>query len=118
MTKGVVTRQYRAPELFLQYGSSYSSAIDLWSVGCILAEFYLKDVLFRANSTEEYLKSLLEILGMPSESQQAGIKRTNYLKYLREREARIPRKTWKELVPNAPDDAYDLLSKLLTYDPN
>ena len=37
---------------------------------------------------------------------------------MREREARIPRKTWKELVPNAPDDAHDLLSKLLTYDPN
>ena len=37
---------------------------------------------------------------------------------MREREARITRKTWKELVPNAPDDALDLLSKLLTYDPN
>jgi mitogen-activated protein kinase 1/3 len=68
LTKGVATRQYRAPELFLCYNANYSAAVDLWSVGCILAEFYLKDVFMNAKSTEGYLKSLLEILGMPSAS--------------------------------------------------
>lgn len=45
------------------------------------------------------------------------MKRTNYLEYMREREHRIRRKTWNELIPNAPEEAVDLLSKLLTYDP-
>lgn len=118
LTKGVVTRQYRPPELFLHYGANYSCAVDLWSVGCILAEFYKKDVFIRARSTEEYLKSMLEILGMPLPKIQEDIKRTNYLKYMRDREDRIAHKTWKELLPNAPEEALDLLSKLLTYDPN
>ena len=37
MTKHVVTRQYRAPEVILCSGN-YSQSIDVWSVGCILAE--------------------------------------------------------------------------------
>jgi serine/threonine protein kinase len=37
MTRHVVTRQYRAPEVILCSGN-YSQAIDVWSVGCILAE--------------------------------------------------------------------------------
>jgi mitogen-activated protein kinase 1/3 len=39
MTKHVVTRQYRAPEVILCSGN-YSQAIDVWSVGCILAELF------------------------------------------------------------------------------
>lgn len=47
LTNYVVTRWFRAPELLLKYQTkSYTSQIDMWSVGCILAELYLKKVLF------------------------------------------------------------------------
>ncbi len=47
MTKHVVTRQYRAPEVILCSGN-YSQAIDVWSMGCILAELLeLLKVAFR-----------------------------------------------------------------------
>ena len=38
LTKYVTTRYYRAPELYLNYKSNYTAAIDMWSVGCIFAE--------------------------------------------------------------------------------
>lgn len=37
MTEYVATRWYRAPEVMLSF-QEYSKAIDVWSVGCILAE--------------------------------------------------------------------------------
>lgn len=47
MTDYVVTRWFRAPELLMKYGiNNYSSKIDLWSAGCVLAEIYLKTAVF------------------------------------------------------------------------
>lgn len=48
-TDKVVTLWYRAPELLLGIGS-YSAAIDMWSVGCILVEMLNREPLFRAES--------------------------------------------------------------------
>ena len=45
MTEYVVTRWYRAPELLLAC-SDYTSAIDVWSVGCIFAELLARKALF------------------------------------------------------------------------
>ena len=44
-TQYVVTRWYRAPEVILGY-TEYSQAIDLWSVGCILAEMFGRRPIF------------------------------------------------------------------------
>lgn len=68
LTKYVTTRFYRAPELYLCYSQNYSSAVDMWSVGCILAEFFNKTFLINANSSNEYLESLLKILGPPPQA--------------------------------------------------
>ena len=45
LTKHVATRYYRAPELFLNYSSNYTAAVDMWAVGCTIAELFLKDIL-------------------------------------------------------------------------
>lgn len=45
MTEYVVTRWYRAPELLLSC-DHYTAAIDVWSVGCILAELLGRRPLF------------------------------------------------------------------------
>jgi serine/threonine protein kinase len=46
MTEYVVTRWYRCPELLLAPNQPYSSAIDMWSIGCIMAEMYRRAPLF------------------------------------------------------------------------
>ena len=50
MTEYVVTRWYRCPELLLSPNRPYDEAIDLWSIGCILAELLRRKPLFPGKS--------------------------------------------------------------------
>ena len=58
----------------------------MWSVGCIIAELYNKDIFVQAGTSNDYLKSLLKILGPPNEKIKNSIKKNNFLKYLIEHE--------------------------------
>ena len=51
LTKYVTTRYYRAPELYLSYEENYSTGIDMWSFGCIMAELFNKKVFLKAHET-------------------------------------------------------------------
>lgn len=55
------SRSYRAPEVIL--GLSYDYKIDIWSVGCILAELFTGNVLFQNDSIQSYLAKILSICG-------------------------------------------------------
>ena len=115
----MTTRYYRAPELYLNFESNYTAAVDMWSLGCIIAEFFNKTVFVKAGTTEEYLEFLISFLGMPSQEIQANeIRNKNFLKYMQKRDPHIKRKTLKELIPTAPPQALDLISKLLSFEPS
>lgn len=57
---------YRAPELLLRR-CRYSQEIDLWSVGCILAELATNTVLFEGESEIEQLLKILSLTGSYSD---------------------------------------------------
>ena len=64
----VVTRYYRSPELILNaYKSHEMAAIDIWSVGCILASLLLRYPLFRGDTALKVLFSIHQIIGIPIE---------------------------------------------------
>ena len=65
MTEYVVTRWYRAPELLLSC-DHYSAAIDVWSVGCILAELLRRKPYFPGKNYMDQLTIIIMQLGMPS----------------------------------------------------
>jgi len=52
LTDYIATRWYRAPEVMLSW-KSYSTAIDVWSVGCILGEMLIRAPLFQGQEQEE-----------------------------------------------------------------
>ena len=67
MTPGVITRWYRAPEVL--YGTRfYGKAVDVWALGCILAELYLRTPLFRGESDIMQLSKIFGIRGTPNVS--------------------------------------------------
>jgi serine/threonine protein kinase len=66
LTDHVTTRYYRAPESYLNYKSSYDSSLDMWSLGCIIAELYAKRVFINADSDSNYIACLVQLIGMPS----------------------------------------------------
>jgi len=67
MTQLVVTLWYRAPEILLG-ATTYSTAVDMWSVGCIFAELLLKEPLFQAHGELELLSMIFKLLGPPTKN--------------------------------------------------
>ena len=59
----IQSRHYRAPEIVL--GLPYSCAIDMWSVGCMTAEFFLGYPLFGVSCEYNLISRMVEMLGMP-----------------------------------------------------
>lgn len=59
----IQSRFYRSPEVIL--GMSYNMAIDMWSLGCILAELYTGYPLFPGENEQEQLTCIMEIQGVP-----------------------------------------------------
>ncbi|KAJ8261895.1 hypothetical protein GJAV_G00159680 [Gymnothorax javanicus] len=59
----IQSRFYRSPEVIL--GHPYSMAIDMWSLGCILAELYTGYPLFPGESEVEQVACIMELLGLP-----------------------------------------------------
>ncbi|NXF31832.1 CLK1 kinase, partial [Nyctibius bracteatus] len=57
----VSTRQYRAPEVILALG--WSQPCDVWSIGCILMEYYLGSTLFLPHNSKEHLAMMERLLG-------------------------------------------------------
>lgn len=72
-TKEVLTLWYRAPELMLGL-NHYSTGIDIWSVGCILAELYLKRPLFPGDAEVDQLFRFFRVFGTPNETTLPGFK--------------------------------------------
>ncbi|XP_029767528.1 dual specificity tyrosine-phosphorylation-regulated kinase 4 [Terrapene carolina triunguis] len=59
----VQSRFYRSPEVIL--GHPYATPIDMWSLGCIMAELYTGYPLFPGENEVEQLACIMEILGLP-----------------------------------------------------
>ncbi|CRL00777.1 CLUMA_CG014031, isoform A [Clunio marinus] len=67
-TDYVSTRWYRAPEVLL-HSTKYSSAIDLWAVGCIASELYTFRPLFPGSSEVDQLFKVCSVLGTPEKDE-------------------------------------------------
>jgi dual specificity tyrosine-phosphorylation-regulated kinase 2/3/4 len=69
----IQSRFYRSPEVIL--GLSYGTAIDMWSLGCILAELYTGQPLFPGHDEKEQLMYQMQVLGVPTTAVLAKGKR-------------------------------------------
>ncbi len=119
----VVTLWYRAPELLLNI-DKYSTAIDMWSCGCILAELFLCEPLFQGRDEIDQLHKIFKIMGTPEEKNWKGwlhlpnAKRINFgnTKYNEILREKFPKFSYEDDFVLT-DKGYDLLKKLLIYDP-
>jgi nemo like kinase len=64
LTHEVVTQYYRAPEI-LMGSRHYTTAVDMWSVGCVLAELLSRHILFQANGPMQQLDLIVDLIGIP-----------------------------------------------------
>jgi len=115
LTEYVVTRWYRAPELLVE-NDTYDEGIDIWSVGCILAEFLGRKAIFPGRDYLQQLRLIIETLGPPSASDLSVIQNPQAVEYIK----RLPNRAavpFSTIYPNASAPAVDLLSKMLVFDP-
>ncbi|KAH7721323.1 glycogen synthase kinase-3 [Aphelenchoides avenae] len=107
-------RYYRAPELIFG-ATNYTTRIDVWSAGTVLAELLLGHPLFPGDSGVDQLVEIIKVLGTPSR-EEIQMMNPNY------REFRFPMirpHPWQRVFrPRTPVDAVDLVSRLLRYTPN
>ncbi|KAB5590774.1 Mitogen activated protein kinase [Ceratobasidium theobromae] len=115
MTEYVATRWYRAPEVMLTF-KEYTRAIDIWSVGCVLAEMLSGKPLFPGRDYHHQLSLILEVLGTPSLDDFYAINSARSREYIRALPFR-KKKNFAQLFPNANPLAVDLLEKCLTFNP-
>ncbi|KAK6355771.1 Mitogen-activated protein kinase [Orbilia javanica] len=116
MTEYVATRWYRAPEIMLSF-QSYTKAIDVWSVGCILAELLGGRPFFKGRDYVDQLNQILHYLGTPNEETLCRIGSPRAQEYVRNLPF-MPKIAFSRLFPNANPDALDLLDKMLAFDPS
>ncbi|KAJ0969127.1 hypothetical protein J5N97_022004 [Dioscorea zingiberensis] len=117
----VVTLWYRAPELLLGI-KEYSTAIDMWSLGCIMAELLAKEPLFSGKTELDQLDKIFRTLGTPNEKIWPGFAKLPGLKvnFVKQPYNRLREKfpaTCFSGRPTLSEAGFDLLNKLLTYDP-
>jgi serine/threonine protein kinase len=113
LTMEVITRWYRAPEILL--GSNvYTCAVDLWSIGCIVAEMANKRAFFTGLSEIDQLHHIFNVLGTPRPEDWQGL---TSLQYWRNSFPDWSPKSLERLVPSIGPLGASLLEELFVFDP-
>ncbi|KAK2648110.1 hypothetical protein Ddye_015599 [Dipteronia dyeriana] len=120
-TSLVVTLWYRAPELLLGM-KKYSTAVDMWSVGCIMAELLAKKPLFNGKTEVDQIDKIFKTLGTPTETIWPGF---SELPGAKAQFVKQPYNLLRKRFPAASftgspvlsELGFDLLNNLLSYDP-
>ncbi|XP_039002400.1 probable serine/threonine-protein kinase At1g09600 [Hibiscus syriacus] len=113
LTSRVVTLWYRAPELLLG-ATDYGVGVDLWSVGCIVAELYAGKPIMPGRTEVEQMHKIFKLCGSPSEEywRKTKLPHATSFKPQKPSKSRIAA-TFKNFAPSA----LSLVEKLLSMEP-
>lgn len=110
----ICSRYYRAPELIFG-ATDYTTAIDVWSTGCVMAELLLGQPLFPGESGVDQLVEIIKVLGTPTREEIHSMN-PNYTEF---KFPQIKAHPWTKVFnKKMPPDAVDLVSTLLQYSPS
>jgi len=110
----ICSRYYRAPELIFG-ATDYTNQVDVWSVGCVIAEMILGCPIFPGESASDQLVEIIKILGTPTKEQILAMNpQANEFKF-----PLIKAYPWQKIFKNknVEEGFIDLLNCLLVYDP-
>ncbi|XP_066950033.1 glycogen synthase kinase-3 beta isoform X5 [Macrobrachium rosenbergii] len=109
----ICSRYYRAPELIFG-ATDYTTNIDVWSAGCVLAELLLGQPIFPGDSGVDQLVEIIKVLGTPTREQIREMN-PNYTEF---KFPQIKSHPWQKVFrQRTPEDAINLVSRLLEYTP-
>ena len=114
-THEVVTLWYRAPDV-LMGSRRYTTPVDIWSIGCIIAEMHNGRPLFPGTSEADQLDLIFRMLGTPNEAVYPGIAALPDYKPAAYRQCARP-ESLAHLVEGLPAEGVDLMQRMLQFDP-
>lgn len=110
----ICSRYYRAPELIFG-ATDYTTAIDIWSVGCVMAELLLGHPIFPGESGVDQLVEIIKVLGTPTREEIHAMN-PNYTEF---KFPQIKAHSWGKVLKNRGNsEAIDLVSRMLQYRPD
>ena len=113
-TDYVSTRWYRAPEVLLR-SPNYNAPIDIWAVGCMMAELIMLRPLFPGASESDELHRITAVLGTPTPEQwKDGLRQAASINY---RFPKLPACPLQRLMPHASTDALKVMQDMMLWDP-
>ncbi|KAI8341288.1 kinase-like domain-containing protein [Chlamydoabsidia padenii] len=110
----ICSRYYRAPELIFG-ATTYTTAVDIWSAGCVMGELVSSRPLFPGTSSIDQLVEIIKVLGTPTKQQIAKMNPNYATQRLPQIEAKPLSKVFP---PSTSHEALDLMARLLEYDPS
>eukprot|EP01126_Amoeba_proteus_P044814 TRINITY_DN499_c0_g1_i9.p2 TRINITY_DN499_c0_g1~~TRINITY_DN499_c0_g1_i9.p2 ORF type:complete len:174 (+),score=38.78 TRINITY_DN499_c0_g1_i9:589-1110(+) len=110
----VVTLWYRAPEVLLG-SQTYSKPIDIWSIGCVFGEMKTGRPMFPGRNAGDQLIRIFKGLGTPTEEEYPDV--VNLPKWNKKEIPVYEGRGLRTLVPGLDEEGYDLISRMLKYDP-
>ncbi|XP_060077453.1 extracellular signal-regulated kinase 2-like [Ylistrum balloti] len=116
LTEYVATRWYRAPEILLA-SHRYTKGVDMWSLGCILGELLGGKPLFPGSSTLNQIEKIMAGIPPPTREDIESI-RSAYGSSVLGKAAVKPKRSFEDMLPEAPKEAIDLLRRLLHFNPD
>jgi len=114
MTGYVATRWYRAPEIMLNW-MHYNQTVDIWSVGCIMAELLTGKTLFPGTDHIHQLNLIMDVLGTPSDEFMMKITSDSARSYIKSLPV-IPKKDLSKYFTGANPLAVNILTQMLELD--
>ncbi|XP_072336449.1 mitogen-activated protein kinase 14 isoform X3 [Scyliorhinus torazame] len=114
MTGYVATRWYRAPEIMLNW-MHYNQTVDIWSVGCIMAELLTGKTLFPGTDHIDQLKLIMQLVGTPGPELLMKISSDSARNYIQSL-LHMPKQSFEDVFIGANPQAVDLLEKMLVLD--
>ena len=113
LTDYICTRWYRAPECVLK-SKNYDEKIDIWALGCIMAELYSLKPLFPGESEFDQINKIVKILGTPNyEEWSEGYR---LMQNLNMQFPQSTKKNFRNLFFDISDEGIDFLEYIFQYD--
>ncbi|KAE9971528.1 hypothetical protein EG328_005535 [Venturia inaequalis] len=116
MTHNVITSWYRPPELFFE-AKHYSGAVDVWSIGCVLAELIMRAPYIHGETDLACLSAINNIIGTPTEENWPGVSMLPRFVKLSPEIPLFPKSEITRRFPALGSTGVDLLMAMLSLDP-
>ncbi len=112
----ICSRYYRAPELL--FGATfYTQQVDIWSLGCVIAEMMTNRSLFEGSNSNSMLIKIIRTLGSPTQQDLLGMMLDPSEIDLMEAEGQGVGQRVKKLNPQCDEELLQLVEKMIVYNP-